>query len=547
MKKTLPFLAVLCLLLNHLQAQVIFSDDFETDFETNGWTNSPVWQIGNSITLSSTDFNVPPHTQFAGVNDDGPGQGVASMGSLVTTQFDLTGIPAVLLQFDAYFVNGDYDADETARVLISTDSMATWQVLHNIEGSGAWQQINLYLNDGVAGEKVHLAFEYDDNDGWNFGFCVDNVLLEVAPDYAAQVELKSQLTYTIQTARQFDGQPLQFVHRLANNGIQPLDSISLEMEAIIIGQGTQAAETHILSLIPGESALDTFSFLPTEIGKYTIQVKASHSQIGQDFYQKLLVNAFELSDSIMARDDGERDISIGMSFGDPNWYGYYGSEFQLPETDTLTGISVWMSTAEAGSFNLTVNGFEGSNGLPTQILYNSSPIEINAGYNDWVYHPLTSELPLAAGTYVFCAGQDTIQGVMGHGFDQDRKNLGYWIMSPVAGGGYPWTSYDSPTDEFNWTLMIRPHFKLQATPNAVGEVFQPMLKVFPNPASTYLYFDFPHANEPVEAALFNAAGQLVHFQQTTSNGLHIDHLTPGLYFLKVQDGKRTAMAKVFKN
>lgn len=542
MKQALPVLALLCLFLTQLKAQILFQEDFETDFEANGWQTDPVWQIGTSATLSSTDFVIPAHTKFAAVNDDGVGPGVPSMGSIVTAPIDLTGISAALLRFDVYFLNGDFDGvDETAHVLISTDSMATWQTLLDLPGGTAWQSLTIFLEGDQAGQKIHLAFEYDDNDGWNYGFCVDNVKVEAAPDYFADISFPTFLEYTVSTLRQLDGKPIQLVHQIQNYGTQPLNDISLKFKALVIGQGTVAADTHLISVPPGGAILDTFTLHPATTGKLTFQFKASHAELGNDFYTKTVIGLFELSDSTLARDDGEENGSIGMSFGDPNWYGYYGSEFDLAVADTLTGISVWMTTTTAGSFNLTVNTKD-STGLPTIELFHSNPIEINAGFSDWVHFTMPSEMPLAAGNYVFAVGQDTIQGVMGHGFDFDRTNPTYWIVSPVAGGGYPW---------FNWetgqTLMIRPHFKLEPVVSSVQEPAYATLKIYPNPTSSYVQFDFDNnPGEPFLVTLTDASGRVAIFEKTTVKELNISYLPLGLYFLRIQDGEQVGIAKVVK-
>ncbi len=544
MKTSLPLLALLCLHLHIVKAQVIFYEDFETDFETNSWLTTPIWEIGTTGSLSSPYFNIPSHTKFAGVNDDAPGAGFPSFGSITTMEIDLTGINAALLNFDAFFLNGDYDADETARVLISTDGMVTWQSLLDIGGSitlNNWQSLTVFLGNGQAGQPINLAFEYDDGGGWNYGFCVDNVKVEAAPDYLANVSYPTLLDYTISTPRQMNGQPLQLVHKIENFGAQPLNDISFVLKATVIFQGTVALDTHLINVPVGSSVLDTFFLYPTVLGNHSLTFKASHAELGADFYIKTEPNAFEFSDSVLAKDDSERDGSIGMSFGNPIWYGYYGSEFDLNVADTLTGITVWMTTVTAGSFNLKVN-VKDSTGLPTIELFHSAPIPIQADSSGWIFFPLPSEMPLTAGNYVFAVGQDTIQGVMGHGLDYDRINPAGWIISPVAGGGYPWSEWGAGP-----TLMIRPHLKLQPVVSGVEEPVLASLKIYPNPATNYVEFDFENnTGEPFLLTLTDAVGQVVISKKMHEKELNVSHLPPGLYFIKIQNGERTGTAKLLK-
>lgn len=426
MKKTITLffsLALLLLQISHLRCQILFHEDFESGFGPNGWQVGEGWATGASSEISSQSFQIPSHTIFAAINDDGAGPGVTSSDAIVTPRIDLEGAGIVLLTFDCYFLNGDYEgADETAKVLISTDSMATWTELLDINGTSQWQSITILLGDDYVDEKINIAFDYHDGGGWNYGFCVDNVKVEPAPDYFAQVGFDFEQPYTVLTPNQM--RPMTFIHKFENFGTQTLSDIRfifrVRMGATLIHQDTQ----FLASIASGVFIMDTTTYLPTAFGKYTFQFLASHPELGTNFYSRALVNTFELSGTDMAKDDGERDVSIGMSFGDPNWYGYYGSEFDLVSSDTLAGISVFMATSTAGSFNLLVN-VKDELGAPTVELFHSEPIPIGAGFNGWVYYPLPSPLPLSAGNYVFAVGQDTVQGIMGHGFDTDRQNLGY--------------------------------------------------------------------------------------------------------------------------
>ncbi len=550
----LLFTLVLFLSLHSLtmKGQVLFTENFETGFDTSSWIVETGWETGTSEQISSYGFQIPSHSIFAGINDAALGAGVPSSGSIITHQLNLTGVDMPLLTFDCYFINGDYSGfNETAKVLVSTDNMVSWTEMLDISGKNQWQSFVVPFGSDYSGKKINLAFKYFDGGGWNPGFCVDNVKVKEAPDYLANVSIPTYLDYTVSTPRQLNNQPLPFVMKIENYGAQPLNDVSLLFRAFILGQGTVALDTHLVNVLPEGEVMDTFWFLPTVLGRHTLVFKASHTELGEDFYQKVLSNAFELSDSTLAKDDGERDASVGMSFGDPNWYGYYGNEFNLNVADTLTGISVWMTTTTAGSFNLTVNALEDGTGPPTEVIFHSPPIEIGAGFNNWVYYPLPSELPLVASTYVFCVGQDTIQGVMGHGFDKDRQNLGYWIMSPVAGGGYPWYNDNDPSSTYNYTLMIRPHFKPEPIVSSLTEQEdENMLAVFPNPAHDYLNVLWKgEIPQNFSARLFDLTGRLIQtleLQGGTTATFNLQDVSPGVYFVKVFNEKGMMVKTVLK-
>ncbi|MCP3932200.1 MAG: hypothetical protein GY705_24275, partial [Bacteroidetes bacterium] len=152
----------------------ILSEDFENGLP-DGWTADNYWEFGNSSAISSQYFTIPDHTNFAGFNDDDLGTTVAS-GKIVTSGIALDSFSAAILVFDAFFFNGDYDADETAKVLASNDGGTTWDEVVDIGGAGDWQSIEVGLVEYV-GDTVWLAFEYNDGGGWNYGLGVDNILV----------------------------------------------------------------------------------------------------------------------------------------------------------------------------------------------------------------------------------------------------------------------------------------------------------------------------------------------------------------------------------
>lgn len=176
MKKLFTFLVVLFATTFAVQAQL--PEDFEDGYA--GWTITSAaassWVHGTNTTVSSTYFNPPAHTFFMAVNDDQPGAGVNKSGTLASGDIDLTGYTNPILNFSAYFINGDYGGDEVASVQVSTDGGGSWTTVFDVPGGGAWQDLQAPLF-GYAGQTIRIAFSYNDGASWNYGFCVDDVSL----------------------------------------------------------------------------------------------------------------------------------------------------------------------------------------------------------------------------------------------------------------------------------------------------------------------------------------------------------------------------------
>jgi hypothetical protein len=229
----LSFLLILC--VGMVNAQVL-TEDFEGGLPGD-WSADGGWQHGTSASVSSQYFNPPAHTQFMAVNDDGAGSGVNTSGRVVTPEIDLSSITSPFVRVSVYFVDGDYQgADERATVQVSNDGGATWTEMFDFPGASAWTEYFVSLTQ-FAGEKVIIAFDYDDGGGWNFGYCIDDIevvnyevksnaaLLDVVSDCSAAVPgvstalSASMFNYAVDTVTSFD------VH-ITGNGVDETISIT---------------------------------------------------------------------------------------------------------------------------------------------------------------------------------------------------------------------------------------------------------------------------------------------------------------------------------
>jgi len=358
--------------------------------------------------------------------------------------------------------------------------------------------------------------------------------------------------YTIITPQQLD--TLKWNLELTNGGYQPLTNMVLDFEVTKNGT-SQNFQSTIDTIGFGETSQIPFNFLPTAVGKYTISASASNAQLGDDFYQGF--EYFEINDSILAKDDGTQESQLGFGFGNPNWYGYYGSAFELNVPDTLTAITVYISRFSnfTGSINLTVNAFD-STGSPNIELYHSKKIKLSeygiTSSNNKLTYPLEIPLPLATGSYVFAAGQDTLQGVIGFDFDLDNvSDDGFWIVSPIAGGGYPWAHATNRE-----TMMIRPHFKTQVATTGTKDLtdITNQIRLFPNPFTdqTLLEFELKDHTLPVEIVVSDILGRtLKSFRLEKPNaGVNQLPLTmdapAGLLLLTLKQGKGIKTIRLVK-
>jgi len=369
-------------------------------------------------------------------------------------------------------------------------------------------------------------------------------------NYAATGKLEKSSPYSITTPRQLPND-FGWDLKIKNIGKLPID-IESTIRVIKPGFNDKIEETVALA---AQETTEIPVLLPNEIGKYSCSVTSKSTQDESNFFYSAF-EKLEIHESIMAKDDGVQSGGLGFGFGDPSWYGYYGSAFDLVQPDTLTAITIFISPSSDlnGSIHLTVTNF-GEDGQPDQEIFHSEELflaDYNIRSNDLdLTYELEEPLVLSKGKYIFAAGQDTLQGIIGFSFDNSNiQPDGFWLTSPVAGGGYPWENAENRE-----VLMIRPHFKpsdfLTSTQTYLSQL---NAKVYPNPSSEAIQIEMqlPTVPEFVQLELIDITGKVVRKKQLSKNTLinenwSLEELPNGIYWIKIWTNKGFWTKKVVKN
>ncbi len=550
MKRSLTFLFLsLFCISSFLNAQTIF---FQEDFEgvdLPDWTitNPIAWRHANAQEMSSAYFNIPEHTRFVGVNDDAVGAGISTSGQLISPEFTLTGTAPKVLIFDAYFIDGDYDADEVALIELYNVSTMTWDTLYSVSGiEGAWQdQIRVEIPSEYDDQTVQIALTYNDGDGWNYGYCVDNLIIRELLDYEATATVNVTSKYLSTTTRQLH--PFTIDYSVQSLGLQALTNVEIAIDVETDTGILPPSDTTVLSEL-SDIYENTYTFIPVEEGTYTFTL----SIIDDNSIDVLALDTFTyvVNDEVLIKDDGVADQGLGFGFGNPSWYGYYGGQHELLQRDTLIGMSVYISpfSDPTGSVNFTVNAFDKLGTSPEEELHHSEVIRLGEeDLGTFLYYELPEELPLEALNYVFACGQDTIQGPVGFGFDNTDAEEGFWIISPVAGGGYPWFNTINGNEV---TMMIRPHFKAPLLDTSVETLAEELgIQISPNPFIDYITVSAIHSLENAQLTLFDAQGKQVAQTIKSIQGQtqwNLPNLPSGTYFISIRHEQGYWLQQVIK-
>ena len=163
---------------------ILVNEDFEGSSLPIGWsisTNSSDggWNLGTNQNIESQWWSVAPHGNIIGTNDDDCDCD-KSMDYLIMPPMDFSSSVAVALQFENYYDGGSFGGDtETATLEYSFDNGSTWTVLSEIIGTddGDWDAQSFDLSILTGNSNVLIAFHYNDNGGWMFGWAIDDVVL----------------------------------------------------------------------------------------------------------------------------------------------------------------------------------------------------------------------------------------------------------------------------------------------------------------------------------------------------------------------------------
>lgn len=256
-------------------AQTVFlNEDFEGGALPSGWTQTTSatdggWKFGVNTALQSSSWGIPAHTKFTATNDDACNCD-KSNDLLKTASIDLSAAAAAHLKVDVYFWNASYQSiTEAGTIEASTDGGTTWTVIQTLAGAADWTTLSLDVSAYAGNSNVMFGFRYMDNNGWLFGYAIDNLMVyEPAAIDAAALSISGN-SYVTMTSQTIAGE-------IKNEGATTISSMTLNYS---INNGAPVTEALTgLNITP----LSTYNYshatawTPTATGNHTVKVWASN-------------------------------------------------------------------------------------------------------------------------------------------------------------------------------------------------------------------------------------------------------------------------------
>ena len=563
MKKTLLSILSMFLVVASISAQY-YTEDFEGGIPAD-WTVENEWKIGTSSSHSSQYFKPPEHTMFMCVNDDNLGNGNSGDGRIISGSIDLSGsADDIIVQHQAYFINGDFQgADETAKVLVSTDDGATWDEVSSLPAyGGEWGNARADISS-YSGQTIKLAFEYLDGNQWNYGYCVDDIQIVDAP--ARDISLRYIESYCQATT---PGAETSISGMVDNNSIDVINSIDLNWT----NGGDSGSETITgLDIQPFQSYY--FNQAVTVVvadGQNDIEVSVTSSDVVDTDASNDMASATTLAITPV------EGSGIFVEEATGTWCtwcprgAFYMDRYNDCFPNNFVGVAVHASNGnaidpmEVGTYRTGMNDFPGFTGYPSVVLERTSLLNPDAIGNPVINKITSAPLALvevgaefndATRTLtVSVTGSDFVNTMNGVKFfaavtedDVTGSADGYAQVNSYAGGGNgPMGGYEVLASPVPANQMIHNHVARAmlgdfngsnatdiSSGSGAGYIF----------SSVVIPADQDLSNMHIAGALFGANGQVINSASVTL----VEAIENGLYVSSSNDVYDNNLATIFPN
>ncbi len=230
-----------------------------------------------------------------------------------------------------------------------------------------------------------------------------------------------------------------------------------------------------------------------------------------------------------AYDDGTAEAGYGL-FGDGTYQAKVAAKFYTNKPDTLTAVQIYFNKTYKGFqphyFYLMVWNNNPSTGLPDQLIYSQTGVEINFNQLN-SFQTFRLDTPVIVSDTFYIGWMKTDEQLMNVGLDLDNVTENYKFYN-IDG---TWQHSQLPGN-----LMIRPVFGSSQTISRINNSLQNQLTVYP----TLLHQGPLHIIYPqhFNYQIINLQGQIKITGKAFSNcSLDLSDLPPGVYILRLSDQK----------
>ena len=471
---------------------------------TDQWGYECYWEYTPQTNACGTG-TLGTYGNVAEVGCAGGGAQVATAGGYPnnSTTTEVLGCLTIGSCFDLHYVDDWGDGGATFEVFVDGVSMYTFV------GAGA---------------------------GGVFTFCVD-----VPPAADAAVSDVMMYEYTMIPLAHASAIPLEA--EVTNAGTGDITNVVVDAEVFHDAASVYTeSSTPIATMASAASQTVTFAdYTPMAQGMYTFVFTASMTETDNNSANDIASYMVDVTDSIMARDNGVATGTLGIGVGTPS-NGLLGQTFTPGVNDNITSATGVFGDAAIAAFppageetSFLIYSMVG--GVPTALLGQTAAYEFTAAD---AANGVTLTLPFATPVAV-TAGTEFLLCVA-----EESNNVTLATTPVVFTPGTNWVRWDgnptwtnAETFGFNVQYLLRANFGESAVVSIAEQAFN--VGAYPNPTTDVLTLDVPAELVGEQYNVLDQTGRLV-AQGTlneVSTKVNMTSFDQGMYIVKIDAGNVT--------
>lgn len=545
---------------NSVERAIIWQNDFSTpgDWTLSNTGNPPAnWVIGTTPPAGSFSAGMGAIASttaangFAMFDSDGVGSGSSTQNAIiaVSNPIDLTGHPAVLVEFQSY-----YRAFQGNCYLETSTNGTTWttypvhaDVAVNASTANPANVVVNVTNTIGGSATAYIRFRYQG--AWDYAWMVDDVKISDAPDNDLVLE---SVYYGIYSRYPVGQQmPLEFSGKVTNFGGTPQTNVTL---GVTVNGNAVGASTPVPSL--GVSATDSLvvatNYTPGGVGNYSIAFTVDQDQTDASPANNTITRSVAVTNYTFARDNNNY---TGGGVWNQAGNGYViGHIYEITNPAMASSITVVLQgNSEVGAQfrvvlldDLADDGAAGSAVIAESDFHTVLASEIPSGASTnpvSITVPFFTQTAIEPGEYIaavdFGGGSEEL--VLATGTDIIQPIQTTFIFDPTNTPQPDWFYITS-------TPMIRLNIN-EPDHSSINENANASVQVFPNPASDFINVTVGEINGNVTMTMFSADGKQVMVKNANvvsgqNTMIDVADMAAGVYTLRVVSNNGTFSKKV---
>ena len=539
-------------LVDPMPNSIPFYEDFSavaTPSLPTGWATETVGTDSGFVTQGNSPGNFYLMTPYDGnyvfSNDDICNCDKSEDYLTLPGYFDFTAGDIYSMSF-FYELNDAYDG--VAEMQTSIDGGSSWSTFESlaatssIDGTWIWSSKTMSLASLNGNSDVRFRFLFNDEGSYAFGLALDNILIDVTPDFdLGIVDLSANDYYRIpvdQTKQGFD-----FTANVVNYGINLASNVVVSLD--INSQMVTSTPMNIVSGANTDISVSNGYILPGQ-GNYDFQMAVTMDDTDEvPGNNSTMLGTIRISDEIFSRGAGGAGALGGALESESN--NEYGMVYEIFETDTASAIIIDLVDPDpSAEVALKIYEFEDGTG-PTVEIATTDYVVLDyliPGEIEPVRIPLNNFVPILPGKYLVTVIETSGSEPVGMTIDAADvfQNGVAWTKSSASSDAW------SPNENF-WVGDFYWPIRLELGDNDFTGVNDKVelsdFTVFPNPTDGLVNINEVSNFNQIE--VMDMTGRTV--RTVSTNGQHnvslnVQDLMTGMYSVRVSNSETSITKKL---